>query len=68
MSQKVTIDEKMATLDALVAWFDSEDFGLERALEVYKQAEALATEIETELAGYSNEIIILKKKFDQATS
>ncbi len=67
MSQKtVTIEEKMAKLDTLVAWFDSEEFGLETALGVYKQAEKLASEIETELAEYKNEIVVLKKKFDQA--
>lgn len=60
-----TIEEKMTDLDALVAWFDGDEFSLERALDVYKQAEKLAEEIEQELSTYKNEIIVLKKKFDQ---
>lgn len=63
--QNKTIQEKMRELDALVAWFDSEEFNLEEAMGVYKKAEALAESIEKELAEYKNEIIVLKKKFDQ---
>jgi exodeoxyribonuclease VII small subunit len=66
MSQNTkTIEEKMIELDTLAAWFDSDDFSLEKALETYKKAEALATEIEKELDEYKNEIVVLKKKFDQ---
>ena len=63
--QNKTIQEKMRELDALVAWFDGEEFNLEDAMGVYKKAEALAESIEKELAEYKNEIIVLKKKFDQ---
>ncbi|MBP6038158.1 MAG: exodeoxyribonuclease VII small subunit [Candidatus Saccharimonas sp.] len=66
MSQNTkTIEEKMIELDTLVTWFDSDDFSLEKALETYKKAEALSTEIEKELDEYKNEIVVLKKKFDQ---
>lgn len=60
----MTIEEKMRKLDDLVAWFDSDKFQLEKALDVYKQAGQLAAEIEKELTEYKNEIIVLKKKFD----
>lgn len=63
--QNKTIQEKMRELDALVAWFDGEEFNLEEAMGVYKKAEALAESIEKELVEYKNEIIVLKKKFDQ---
>ncbi|HPQ82545.1 MAG TPA: hypothetical protein PL191_02270 [Candidatus Saccharimonas sp.] len=63
--QNKTIQEKMRELDALVVWFDGEEFNLEEAMGVYKKAEALAESIEKELAEYKNEIIVLKKKFDQ---
>ena len=63
--QNKTIQEKMRELDALVAWFDGEEFNLEEAMGVYKKAEALAESIKKELAEYKNEIIVLKKKFDQ---
>ena len=61
-----TIQEKMQELEQLVAWFDSEEFKLEDAMGLYKKAEVLADEIEKELTSYKNEIIVLKKKFDEA--
>lgn len=62
----LTLAQKSAKLGELVEWFESEDFKLEEAIERYKEAEALATEIEEELGQFKNEINILKKKFDQA--
>jgi exonuclease VII small subunit len=59
-----TIQEKTAKLSALVAWFDSEEFALEAALDHFKQAEALAVEIEQDLATLKNEVDIVKKSFD----
>ena len=56
----------MQELEQLVAWFDSEEFKLEDAMGIYKKAEVLADEIEKELTSYKNEIIVLKKKFDEA--
>lgn len=66
MSQKnKTIQEKMSDLDKLVAWFDSEDFEIEQALEKFEQAEKLANEIEQDLESFKNEIKVIKKKFSQ---
>lgn len=62
------LNKKMAELDAIVAWFDGEDFKLEEAMENFKKAEKLAEEIRTELAEFKNEIIILKQKFDQSAA
>lgn len=59
-----TISEKTAALDELVSWFDSDDFTLEAALDKFKQAEALAKEIETDLASLKNDIQVVKQKFD----
>ena len=61
-----TIQEKIAELDTLVAWFDSDEFTLEVALEKFKQAETLAKAIEKDLSSLKNEIEIVKQKFDQA--
>ena len=60
-----SIQSKTEKLTKLVAWFDSEDFDIEEALEKYRQAEVLAREIETDLTGLKNEVQILKKKFDE---
>ena len=64
-NSKKTIVQKTATLDELVAWFNSDDFELEKALEKFKQAEALAAEIENDLLSLKNDITIVKEKFDQ---
>jgi len=61
-----TIQEKVSQLNTLVAWFDSDDFTLEVALEKFKDAEALAKEIEVDLTSLKNEIEVVKQKFDQA--
>lgn len=61
-----TIQEKMTELSELVAWFDSEDFELERALDLFRQAEKLAGEIETELNTLKNEVVLIKQKFTES--
>ena len=59
-----TISEKMKELSALVAWFESDEFELEQALDKYKEAEKLAGDIEHDLSTLKNEVTVLKKKFD----
>lgn len=59
-----SLQEQLAKLDELVAWFEGDEFALEQALDKYRQAEMLAAEIEKELATFKNEITVLKQKFD----
>ncbi len=59
-----TIQEKIIELDTIVAWFDSDDFTLEAALDKFKEAEALAAEIEHDLSVLKNDITVIKQKFD----
>lgn len=68
MSQKnnPTIAEKTASLNKLVAWFDSDDFELEAALEKFTAAEKLAEEIEHDLLALKNNVQVVKEKFDKA--
>ena len=63
-SNNTTIQQKIIELDTLVAWFDSDDFVLETALEKFKTAELLAEDIEKDLAALKNEIQVVKQKFD----
>ncbi|RYX78390.1 hypothetical protein EON76_05845 [bacterium] len=63
-SEQKTIQQKTAQLNELVAWFDSEEFTLENAMDVFKEAEALATDIETDLLSIKNDINVIKQKFD----
>ncbi len=62
---KKTVQEKTKELTELVEWFDSDEFSLEVALETFKKAEELATEIEDDLMNLKNEIRIVKQKFDE---
>ena len=64
LSINKSITDKTNELDKLVDWFDSDDFTIEQALDKYKQAEKLATEIENDLLTIKNEIKIVKHKFD----
>lgn len=60
-----TISEKTIELNELVAWFDSDDFTLEAALDKFKEAELLAATIEKDLAQLQNDVQVVKQKFDQ---
>ena len=60
-----TLSEKIAELQEYVSWFEGEDFEVEKSLDKYKQAEALADEIKKDLDGFRNEISVVKKKFGQ---
>lgn len=62
---KVTIQEKMAKLTELTMWFDSDEFSLEQAIEKFKEAEALAAEIEKDLTSLKNEITVIKQSFTE---
>ena len=63
-STNKSIQEKTAELTKLVAWFDSENFELESALDNFKKAEKLAVDIEHDLLSLKNEIQIVKQQFD----
>jgi len=59
----MSIQEKTEKLAALTAWFDSDDFVLEQALDKFKEAEMLAAEIEKDLNELKNEITVVKQSF-----
>lgn len=63
-SEQRTVSEKMNELSELVAWFESDEFELEKAIETYTKAEKLANEIERDLSNLKNEVTVLKEKFD----
>ncbi len=60
-----TINEQMAQLQELVAWFEGDDFEIEQALDKYAEVEKLARDIQVQLTEYKNQITVLKKRFDQ---
>lgn len=64
-STNKSIQEKTKELTKLVEWFDSDEFTIENALNKFKEAEKLATDIENDLLSLKNEIQIVKQKFDK---
>ena len=60
-----SINKKMARLGELVAWFESDEFEIEQAMEKFVAAEKLAKEIEDELGEFKNKITVIKQKFDE---
>lgn len=61
-----TVQEKLNELGELVSWFQSGAFKLEDALSKFKEAEALADDVEKDLTKLKNDIQVVKKKFDDA--
>lgn len=65
MSEKKSLNEKIAELDGQVEWFYSDEFKLDEAVGRYKTAVKLAKEIEKELAELKNEIEVLAEDFSK---
>lgn len=59
------LNQKIKELDKKVEWFNSEDFELEKAVEKYKEAMELASEIEEDLKNLKNEIEVLEVDFSK---
>ncbi len=51
-----TIEQKIAELEKLVTWFDSDDFVLEQAIEHYEHAKKLADEVQQDVLQLKNTI------------
>ena len=64
MSEK-NLNQKIKELDKEVAWFSSDEFELEKAVEKYKEALKLSQEIEEDLKNMKNEIEVLDKDFSK---
>lgn len=59
-----SIQEKVTELNKLVDWFNSDEFVIEAALDKFKEAEKMASDIENDLMSLKNEIQVVKQKFD----
>ena len=59
-NESLTIEQKIERLEKTVAWFDSEDFVLEQAIEQYVKAQRLADEIKDDIAALKNTIEQIK--------
>jgi hypothetical protein len=56
----LTLEEKIAKIERETAWFEGDDFVLEKAIEKYKEIIALVAEVENELTELENTIIDLE--------
>lgn len=65
MAEKLSLNQKIAKLDAQVEWFYSDEFKLEEAVSKYKGAVELAKEIEKDLGELKNEIEVLAEDFSK---
>ncbi|MBR3180273.1 exodeoxyribonuclease VII small subunit [Candidatus Saccharibacteria bacterium] len=63
--KKPDLNQKIAELDQKVEWFYSDDFKIESAVDKYKEAAALAKEIEKDLDDLKNEIEVLVEDFSK---
>lgn len=62
--QTDSIKSKMKQLDEAIAWFQSDEFEIEQAIEHYKNVEKLADGIEKDLTELKNDIQVISKRFD----
>ena len=65
MSDNQNLSQKIKKLDEKVEWFNSDEFELEKAVENYKEALALASEIEEDLKNLKNEVEVLETDFSK---
>ena len=65
MTEKISLNQKIAKLDSEVEWFYSDEFKLEEATERYKKAAKLAKVIEKDLNELKNEIEVLAEDFSK---
>lgn len=56
----LTLEEKIVKIERETAWFEGDDFVLEKAIEKYKEIIALVAEVEKELTELENTIIDLE--------
>jgi exodeoxyribonuclease VII small subunit len=61
-----TVAQKIEDFEAIIRWFQSDNFSLEQAMEQYQKAEKLSDEIEAQLSTLKHDITVLKQKFDHA--
>jgi exodeoxyribonuclease VII small subunit len=65
MSNKseINVADRLVQLGELVAWFESDEFTIEKALKKFAEAEKLAKGIDDDLTQFKNKITVLKKDF-----
>ncbi len=63
MAKAKTYKQLSAELDAILAWFESDDVELDAAIAKYEQALALISQLETELKTAKNQVKKISAKY-----
>lgn len=61
-----TLQQQLAELDELLAWFDRPDIDLDEALSQFDRGVKLAEAAKSKLTQLENKITILKQRFEQS--
>lgn len=64
---ETSLQQQLAELDDVLAWFDRPDVDLDEALAQFDRGVKLAEAAKTKLTQLENKITILKQRFDQDT-
>lgn len=59
-----SIQQQINQLEELVSWFEHDDFEVEKASDKLKQAAQLVDQIERKLTHISNEVVEIKRSFN----
>lgn len=60
-----TLQQQLAELDEVLAWFDRPDIDLDEALTKFDHGVKVAESAKTKLTELENKISLLKQRFDQ---
>ena len=60
-----TLQQQLADLDEVLAWFDRPDIDLDEALTKFDEGVKLAESAKAKLEKLENKISVLKQRFDQ---
>lgn len=62
---ELSLQQQLAELDAVLAWFDRPDIDLDEALTKFDQGVTIAESAKSKLVQLENKISVLKQRFDQ---
>lgn len=62
-SNTPSFEEKLAQLEEIVAWFESDEVTLDESMKRFEQGMKLAETLEKELEAAGNKIEVIKQKF-----
>lgn len=68
MSNQNNIEQKISELDALIHKIESGEFELSEVAEKFEQALNLAKNIEEDLKGLKNKVVVLGEDFSESSS